>query len=310
VPTSSAIDKLALRAGAVLARVEALSGAYGTDLTALHDRLRHFAPELAGFALVRASDRFDRIAVATLLPMHGDALPRLLDLAGELDGSLPGRLRELFTSETEQVQVELESVPGRNDVVAISVLGLGRRSLDTDLQRLASQAGMSVDATQELAEVAHMLGEKRLRGLAIRVDPGAAARYRLWFSHDNRDAGDREDTLARLTDVAEQVGATRPQRNLLGSVHGLLTEGEDSHAWLEVADGRLVRGLGIVWTGADWELVVRLMIGFHPGSDVGKRLGDLAGATDAGVAAAVELVLGPSEPPRMSVATKLTRGRS
>jgi hypothetical protein len=120
--------------------------------------------------------------------------------------------------------------------------------------------------------------------------------------------GERAATRERVAAAGAALGVTQAQMNVATALHDSLAKDNDSYASVRVTKSGLSRELGITWGGVAWEHVVRMMLGFYPAADNAASLGKLSGAFDAQVAAAVELTLLPTEPPRMRVAATLTKG--
>jgi hypothetical protein len=294
----------------VFGRIATLGAAYGIDASGLLDRLSPLAPELASFALVAVPGAFDRLIVTTPLARQGDSLARAARIAALGDPAQTGRLDALTDAGTRALHFEAETVPGDPRAIAISLQAFGARALDRDLPRLA-QFGVPAHATDALAAAAASLDAAYI-GIADRAAPppdDSAEPERSWtltFEHRARDTA----ALGRVLATAEQLAATKAQRHVVEGLFATLAQDRETYAWLRVRPAGLDRALGIQWRGVAWEHAVRMMIGFYPNGSAPTKLGELAGAFGADAAAAVELVLGPSEPPRMRVATTLTKGRT
>jgi len=307
--TSIPVKAFDLEAAALYGRLAAYARATRLDLSRFLEWLAPFGPELAELAMITVPDRFDRMAVTAQIARSGDGVDRLLGLVRAHQPEQAERLAALAGAETGEVNLELETVPGDVDGLTVTVHALGRRRLDDDLARLAG-FGVPAASVGELRELAMTLGgDDRLIGLGDRAGSDGT-RWSLQVAHHNRDAAERAATRGRLDAAAAALAATDAQRHLVEALHDVFAGGRDSYALLRVDRGGVARELGVMWSGVAWEHVVRMMIGFHPGTDAAARLGELAGAFDADVASAVELVLGPTEPPRMRVAATVIGGRS
>ncbi len=299
-----------LQAAAVLGRIATLAHAYRIELGGYFERLTDLSAELAEFAMIAVPETFDRIAVATPVARAGSAVERVRALSAVADPEQPGRLDRLFGAETTELYVELESVPADDRKLAVSVQGFGVRALDADLGHLGAVAGAGAEVLSALrAAAVHLGGDGELVGLADRGGPAGPA-WTLHIRQPNRGDAARAATRARLDDAAAALGVTGPQRNVVQGLHDVFAHDADSFAWVRLRPDGLAPELGVIWSGVAWEHVVRVAIGLYPGSECAKRLGELAGAFDSPAAAAVELVLGPSEPPRMRVAATIQRGRT
>ncbi|HEX5062944.1 MAG TPA: hypothetical protein VFV99_26400 [Kofleriaceae bacterium] len=281
-----------------------LGSAYRLDLTALFDRLSALAPELAKTAIVTVPRTFDRLAISTNITRGNDGIDRVRVLAGVCDPAQPARLATLFGAETKDLVVEVESMPHDPQAFALSVTGYGRRSLASDLAHLGS-FGVDVDSLGELAS--SLIGADRLIGLADRADTTGARAWTLHVAHHNGDDAQHNATRAQVGTVAEKLGISAPQRNLVAGLHDALTNGRDSYSWLRVRP-QMPTQLGVLWPTVRWEDVVNIATTLYPTSASGTRLGELAGAFDVDAASGVELELTTTDPPDMRVLVTVAKG--
>lgn len=292
----------------VFGRIATLAGVYRIDLTSVIDRIGVLAPELSDLAMVTVPHTFDRIAITTQLVKGGDGLDRALALSNACDPEQSKRLAILTSSDTHEVNLEVESLPGDKDGFAVTVQAFGKRSLVSDLDRL-QRFGVAMNVATHIGALAQGLGDRPI-GLTDRGDTTGARAWTLHVLQPNRDDAQRAATRERLTTVATALGVTAAQKNVIAGLHDALAGDRDSYAWLRIRSGETTPILGLVWANLAWEHVVRMMTAFYPTRDTSNRLGELSGATGANVAAAIELILGPTEPPRMSVAVTLEKGRT
>ena len=269
----------------ILARIGALGGIYDVDTTALHQVLATLGPELSRATTVTVPITFDRLAVATQVTRE-----RLADLVSR------DQLRRLGKLAPDARHVELEIEADGSQLVR-TVRASGRRSLAADCELLAG-FGVGTLALDSLRDCAAHFG----------IADGISERWRrggpewlLHFARDNRNDEARATTRAQILTVARKLAATPPQCNLIDGLHDMLAKDRDSFATLEISPDQTSLQLAVRWQQLRWETVVRMAIGFQPKLDAGSKLGELSGAFDAEQAAALELVLGPQEPPVMRV---------
>lgn len=274
------------RQGTVLARIASLAGFYDIELAPAAELLAKLGPELSRGALVTVPVTFDRLAIDARVPrerldelVDRDQLRRVDKLVGE------SHLIEL------QVEVSAAGVGHR-------VRALGSRSIEQDCELLAG-FGVGTLALDSLRDCAAHLGIPL--SIADRARGGAPV-WQLQFAHRNRSDAERATTRARVLAVARKLGATAPQCNLIDGLHDTLAKDRDSYSTLIVDPESTTLQLAVRWQHVRWETVIRMAIGFRPNSDVGQKLGELSGAFNADEAEAIELLLGPSEPPELRVA--------
>jgi hypothetical protein len=267
----------------VVARIASLGGFYGIDLAAMQSALGTLAPELVEHAMVTIPATFDRVAVTTRV-----ARARLDGLC-ERD-----QLRRMskLAAEARDLDFEIDST------AATTIRAIGSRFVAADAEQLAS-FGVGTLALDTLRDCAAHLGTPL--AIADRVHAGTPE-WLMYFGQRNTTDGDRAATRAQLLTVARKLGATGPQCNLIDGLHDALAKDRDSYATLTISPEHTTLALSVRWQDVRWETAIRMMLGFHPNSDAGKKLGELAGAFDAEQAAAIELGLGPTEPPAMRVA--------
>jgi hypothetical protein len=270
----------------VIARIGALGGFYGIDLSAMHAAIGTLGPQLAQGTLVTVPVTFDRLAFTTRVGRE--------QLDGVADADQLQRVDRL-TAGTRTLELELEAGGVQ---LARTVRIDGGRDVAADLGRLAS-FGVGAGAIATLRQCATELGAPS--AVADRAQGGAAA-WRLHFRHPNGSVEERTAARERILAVARKLGATAAQCNLVGGVHELMAKDRDSYSTLLVGAGDETPRLAVRWQQVRWESAIRMALGFAPGVDVGSKLGELSGAFDAELTHAVELVLGPEEPPAMRVA--------
>ena len=274
----------------VFGRIAALGVAYELDIKRLLQRSGLIIHDPAQLVLVSVPHAFDRMAVMgelkreemapALALCDRDQLARLDVLAGPAD--------------TTGAVVELETVPGAPDRLAVSVQALGRRVLETDLARLAG-FGVAIEPVRELASA---LAGSRLISV---TDRSAGPAWTLHFEQPNATAAQRDATRAQLDRAAAIVGATTAQRHMVEGLHDVFAAGRESFALVH-ASASGVR-LGVLWGLVPWEHVVRVMLQLYAGESA-KKLGELAGAMGSDVAAMLEVTLTTSPRPEMRVAAR------
>jgi hypothetical protein len=270
----------------VLARIGSLGGFYGIDLSAMQSALGLLGPELAQHAQVMIPATFDRVAVTTRV-----ARSRLDDVCN-LDQMR--RIGKLIPG-VREVDLEIDSAG------STMVRALGSRYVPADSELLAN-FGVGTLALDSLRDCAAHLGAP----LAIADREQLSGHdWMFVFGQSNATDGDRATARAQLLTVARKLGATGPQCNLVDGLHDMLAKDRDSYATLAISPEQTTLQFSVRWQDVRWETVIRMMLGFHPKSDAGKQLGELAGAFDAEHAAAIELALGTAEPPAMRVAVTL-----
>jgi hypothetical protein len=271
----------------VLARIGSLGGFYGVDLSAMQSALGALGPALAHHAMVTIPATFDRVEVTTRVAR--DRLDALCNL---------DQLRRLgkLVPDARELDLEIDSAG------TMTVRALGTRHVAADSELLAN-FGVGTLALDTLRDCAAHLGPP----FAIADREQLTGRDWLFgFAQRNASDSDRATARMQLLTVARKLGATAPQCNLVDGLHDSLAKDRDSYAVLAISPEQTTLQLAVRWQNVRWETVIRMMLGFHPKSDAGKKLGELAGAADAEHAAAIELTLGPTEPPAMRVAVTLT----
>jgi hypothetical protein len=286
------------QASSVFGRIATLGAAYRIDVQTLLDKLVLVSEEVAAFVMVAVPHTFDRIAAATPIRRGGEVLDRIATLSQAADPDQLARFEQLAATDTRDHYAELEHGP---DGFAFALQAFGNRKLDTDLTRLAA-VGAGTTGAREVAVL--LGGEDNLVGVTDR----SGGTWTLQIRQRNRDDRERAATRERVAAAGAALGVTQAQINVATALHDSLAKDNDSYAFLRLGKSGLSRELGITWGGVAWEHVVRMMLGFYPGGDTAARLGELSGAFGAQVAAAVELTLLPTEPPRMRVAATLTKG--
>jgi hypothetical protein len=270
----------------VLARLSAIGGIYGIDLTPLQDKLGQLAPRLARGTLVTVPITFDRLTFATRVERADlDAIAGTDQLV-RFDRLAAGARHLELELETDGVEraTTLRVYDGRdlvNDGPLLLSFGLGTAALDT-VRACADELGVP-------------------QAIADRDHSGTHA-WQLDFRHRNGSDEERETTRRRIGAVARKLGVTEAQRNLVDGLHDMATKERDSDSVLLVNADEMAPQLAVRWHQVRWETAIRMALGFRPGSDVGKKLGELSGAFDAEQVQTLELVLTSQEPPRMRVA--------
>lgn len=267
----------------VIARVGALAGFYGIELDPLNDALGTLAPQLARGTVVTVPITFDRIAISTRVERE--------QLESIAEPEQLARIDKL-TAGTRPLELELEAGVQSARTLRID----GGRDLTVDLGRLAGY-GVAASTLDTVRDCGADLGVPA--AISDRAERGTQA-WRFHFRHHNESDSDRATTRQRVLSVARKLGATPPQCNLVEGLHDMLAKDRDSHTALIVA--RDAVRLAVRWQQVRWETAIRMAIGFQPQVDAGAKLGELSGAFDAEQVHALELVLGPEEPPVMRVA--------
>ncbi len=301
---------LDFKAVEVLGRAIALAAAYGLDVTGLVEALTPFADRLSDRALVTVPDTFDRIAITTALGRGPAALQRASELTGAVDSRQAARVAELLGNDVNRVHLEVESRPGDALALATTVRAFGNRDLDAVVQRLAGVSSAPAAAIDALtAGLVALGGEDRLVGITDRATAAGPESWSLFVAQRNEGERARAATRARLDEAAARLGVSNAQRNVVQDLHDVFAHDRESYAWMTLRPDGLAPGMGVVWIDVPFEHIVRMMIGFQPASDCGRRLGELAGALDA-AAATVELQLLPTEPPHVRAAATIHGGRN
>jgi hypothetical protein len=283
----------------VFGRIAALGAAYRIDVTRLLDAVATLAPELEQVALVATPHSFDRIAVMTHVPRDGVERAILL-----CDDDQRARIAALAATAMRGMVVELETVPGAPDRLAVAVQVLGQHALATELARLQG-FGVAVDTARAIATT--LGGGSQLVGITDRVDGRGARSWTLQIAQSNRDAAARAATRERVERAAPARGGTRAPPHKVAGLHDSLAHDRDSFTL--VHSGGDATTLAVVWGVVPWEHVVRMMLELYRG-EAPKQLGELAGAAAGDVAAMIEIGLGASEPPAMRVAAAIGKGRA
>lgn len=281
-----------------LGRLATLGGAYGIALEDIADRLGAFAQELGELAIVTVPTSFDRVAVATRIAV--EALARV-------DGASPDdrqrhRLQILSRERTRDVYVELETLAEAQ--FAMRVQAIGPRDLAFDLRQLVG-FGLQPARAEELGALAVELGGTHA-GVSDRVTSTGEHTWTLHAMHVNSDEDARTAARSRIAAVASRLG-TGPQQRLVDKIYDSLAGDRATETWLTVGGAGAV-SCSVVWTALPWEAAIQVAIGLHPQSDAGRRLGEMAGALESDVVAALELELGPAEPPRIRISASCTGG--
>jgi hypothetical protein len=270
----------------VLARIGALGGFYDVELDSLDELLGTLGPELAHGATVTVPVTFDRIAVTARIARDR--------LDGVVDREQLRRLGKL-APDAREVEIEVETAAPE---LTRTVFVPGSRDVASDCEQL-TRFGVGTLALDSVRDCAAHLGIPF--ALSDRARRGTQE-WLLHFALRNRSDAERATTRAQVLTVARKLAATAPQCNLIDGLHDMLAKDRDSYATLVISPELTSPRLVVRWQYVRWKTVIRMALGFRPKSDAGKKLGELSGAFDAEEAAAIELVLGPAEPPVMSVA--------
>jgi hypothetical protein len=275
----------------VLARIGGLAGLYRIDLDPLYPALSALGGDLARRAMVTVPYTFDRIAVATHASRDR--------VTAAIDPAQVRRFERLVPGATD-IEVELETA---GDAIASTLRAPQTRPLDavcSDLEALGA-GSLGLD---RLRQTGARLG-RAPSSIADRRDADGSLRWTLHFRHDNDGDDERAATQKRLLAVAGALAVTVPQQSIIESLHAVLAKDADSEALLSIGAEHEVPVLAVRWQRVRFETIIRMMLGFYPELDAGRRLGELAGALDANHATAMELRLGQSEPPAMRIAIAL-----
>lgn len=114
---------------------------------------------------------------------------------------------------------------------------------------------------------------------------------------------------ARLPPVLEAVGVTAAQRSYFANtLDALVPEDGGVRVWLAAEDAGVLAEVGVEHRAVPLALVLPIWRQFHPLPELARRLGALAGAAGAEVAARFELRYARSEPPELALALDLFPG--
>lgn len=270
----------------VSGRIATLAGFYGIDLGPMSNALGELALDIVRRAMVTVPHTFDRMAISTRLRP---------ELIGPTATPQLARAARFGAAEARDLDLELESIPSGG--YATTVRAIGPRKLESDLTALAS-FGVDAFALDQLRTACTMLGADDVVGISDREVAGDVS-FQLHIRQANTDDEACAASRARIDLAATALGATGPQRRVVQSLHDTLAKGRDSMAAVRVGGGQV--RMSVRWVDVQWETAIKMMLGFYPRNDAGQKLGELSGAFDAESAAGVELHLGPTEPPGMSV---------
>jgi hypothetical protein len=275
----------------VLARIGGLAGLYQIDLDDMYQSLSVLGDELSRRVLVTVPHTFDRIAITTRASRERAAEVVAATQLARFNQLAPGATELEIELETGGESVTRTLRGGHNrpvDALAPTLQALGVPSLGIDR---VTQAG------ERLGGVVH--------DLADRFDSDSSSRWTLHYRYRNDDDAVRADTERRIMAVAEALAVTKPQKSIIEGLHGVLAAGADSQALLSIGVDESVPVLSLRWIHVPFETVIRMMLGFYPKLDAGRRLGELAGALAASRTTAMELQFGVTEPPAMRIAVAL-----
>ena len=115
-------------------------------------------------------------------------------------------------------------------------------------------------------------------------------------------AGERGRWRAAL----DACAVSPAQRRLIAAVWPVLAPDGAAVASLRARGDDGHPQLWLCFAAQPWDDVVKLAQGLHPSARVGDRLGELAGAFDAARVEALELGLGPGEPPGLRIAAMVS----
>lgn len=289
--------KAPLAQATTVARIGALGMSYGIDAMPLLEKFAPFSDELTRNLRIAVPHAFDRIAVGTRIATSGDGLERLRVMCG---ADIAAVASELAGTARKDLGLELELTT--TGAIEVALYALGARDVEADLAAMArlGASATAIDTTRPM--IAALGGE--LAGLSARSYADTRG-WALRLVQHNATPDETTATCARITTVGEQLGATLAQRNLIGNIHDMLAKGAPTSATLRASSDRLERELTVGWPAVSWNSLVRIMTNLYPKADAGNRLGELAGVFDAIETAALELVLGPSEPPGLRIAVEV-----
>jgi hypothetical protein len=301
---TSTLSSAHVLASVPLARLTTLGAALALPVTGLLERIGAFPAQLTRLALATVSADFESLQVLTVSDAKDPAVGRMLELAGSIDRDQPRRVEELI-GEADRVGLTLGTVAAQPTAITVAIDGFGRRSLAEDLRSLALVSRAPAAELDRIAELARALGGDGVAGIGDAVDADGRPSWTLRLRNRNGDDERRALTRARLDGVAEALGISRAQRNLVAGLHDVLSGGRDSYSRLRLTRDRLEPSLGVLWSDVPWEHAVRILIGLVADERAPTRLGALAGAADTAVAAMLELELRPEDPPRMNITVDL-----
>lgn len=119
-------------------------------------------------------------------------------------------------------------------------------------------------------------------------------------------AGDALDaTLARIAQLAADLGITDAQRRIAAELHRSLAREAPTRLSLRATGGTLEPMLAIAWDRVEWTPLQSMLRGFYPRGGGVEKIARLSRAHD-NEHATVELVLGPTDPPGIRFSFDLT----
>jgi hypothetical protein len=196
----------------------------------------------------------------------------------------------------------------RGGAVAVTLHLPGARELD-DVRAVLSGSELSDAASARLLDVAEFLaanrgGATRFDRISFAADGGVSIRIpRAVGSRDELD-----ETGARFTTMAEELGVTAPQRTLFDQTFAILARGKKGcHFELDCSTTELHPRIRVEQRDVPFEHVLRLFVGLYDtSSGIADRLGGFAGAFKAERAASFELGFTNTEPPSARVGVELS----
>lgn len=283
---------------AAIARIQTVGTLLGVSVDRLLASVGENKDGSAQRLRVWISDGFDRVAVFAAAP--GGA--RRAERFGENSDAVLASAIPALDARPGQLFVELETDPAG---LAVEVQALGRGAIDDDLARLRSVAPVG-DATHAVLaqRAAELAVGGRSAGLSARFEPPATRQWALHVALADALPVAR-DALSR---VASGLGVTAPQRNLIAALHPVLGARSAAVATLRMGPGLVYPELVVTYHDVAFEPVIRILIGIHPGVDVARRLGSVAGACNAERAAALAIHLRDREPVGLRIAFDLEQG--
>ena len=171
-----------------------------------------------------------------------------------------------------------------------------------DLEIDATTVTASSDEAALPADAPALVAALGADAFAALASDGTTTRY--VFAQDNASDDAVATTLARIDQLAVELGVTAAQRRIAAGLHASLARGLTSHLTLRARDGVVEPRLGVVWARVEWRPIQSMLGGFYPAGRGVELVARLTRAIDA-EHATVELVLGPTDPPALRLSFAL-----
>ncbi|MCC6993738.1 MAG: hypothetical protein IT370_03810 [Deltaproteobacteria bacterium] len=281
------------RAAARVARVLLAGRALGLDVAPLATTLAELGEALAPIAWGWSGPPWDELGVTFAWPRDPAVGAGVEALLGRVAPALAAALPTLSQRRARTREVTLRArTGGQGAGLGMALRLTGAAPPGEEGARLLG-VGLPEPLTSALLGLVTSLG-----GVSNGLEVGADVRG-LHVAVDVHLSGGSSD---RLHPVLDACAVSPAQRRLVSTLWPVLAPDGAAVASLRAhADDRRPQ-LWLCFAAQPWDDVVKLAQGLHPDARVGDRLGELAGAFDAARAEALELALGPTEPPRLRVA--------